>query len=77
MSITDKSGTAGIAHWLNDHLKVPEEKVIDKGHPGVFQIKKWIDKEYAGQRITSISNGEMLQQAKLHFPQLFHSEMSV
>lgn len=77
VSITDKSGIAGIAHWINDYFSLKDKDKIDKGHPSILQIKKWIDKEYAADRITSISNQELLRHVKVYFPKLFKSDMEV
>jgi isopropylmalate/homocitrate/citramalate synthase len=71
VAITDKSGTAGIAHWINDHLKLKGKRVISKNHPGVLEIKKWVDHEYAAERTTAISDEEMMYQVQKQLPQLF------
>ena len=67
IGITDKSGVAGIAYWVNNRLKVPEKFKIDKNDPGVLAIKKWVDEEYAAGRTTGISDEEMWEQARIHF----------
>ena len=46
--ITDKSGKAGIAFWINAHLGLTGDNAIDKRHPGVSRIHKWITEEYEG-----------------------------
>jgi len=33
ITITDKSGAAGIAHWVNTHLKLEPRSRVDKRHP--------------------------------------------
>lgn len=73
--ITDKSGTAGIAYWINTHFKLIGEKQIDKRHPGVVKIYKKILEQYEKGRITSISNEEMLLLTKKYLPELFESEL--
>jgi isopropylmalate/homocitrate/citramalate synthase len=72
--ITDKSGTAGIVHWLNKHLGLGEDRVLDKRHPGVIKIYQWMQKEYEGGRVTSISNQEMEKMARKYMPELFISK---
>ncbi len=72
--ISDKSGTAGIAHWINTHLKLSGDRRVDKRHPGVVKIYKRIMEEYEAGRVTSLSNGEMMALAKRYLPQLFVSE---
>ena len=40
ITITDKSGKAGIVHWLNNQLKLEGDRAVDKNHPGVAKIFK-------------------------------------
>ena len=72
--ITDKSGLAGIAHWVNIHLKLTGNKRVDKRHPGVAKIYKWVMDQYNEGRVTSISHGEMERQARKYLPEYFISE---
>jgi isopropylmalate/homocitrate/citramalate synthase len=67
IGITDKSGAAGIAYWLNSRLKLPESNKATKNDAGVQAIKDWVDKEYAVERTTGISEEEMWVQAKIHY----------
>ncbi|MEW6335368.1 MAG: histone-lysine N-methyltransferase, partial [Thermodesulfobacteriota bacterium] len=71
--ITDKSGKAGIAFWINAQLGLTGEKAIDKRHPGVSRINKWIAEQYDGGRMTSISNEEMEKRVRKYLPELFMS----
>ena len=72
--ISDKSGTAGIAHWINAHRELDGEQRIDKRHPGVVRIYKQVMREYEQGRVTSMSNEEMHILARRHLPELFISE---
>ncbi len=72
--ITDKSGLAGIAHWVNTHLALTRENRVDKRHPGVAKIYKWVIEQYNQGRVTSISHGEMERQARRHLPEYFVSD---
>ncbi len=72
--ITDKSGLAGIAHWVNSHLMLSGDKRVDKRHPGAAKIYKWVMDQYEGGRVTSISHGEMERQARMYLPEFFVSE---
>ncbi len=74
VSITDKSGVAGIAYWLESYLGREGEKRIDKKDPALLKIKKWVDEQYAKQRTTAISDDEMLHLARVYLPRLFKSE---
>ncbi|MGC9141567.1 MAG: triose-phosphate isomerase [Caldimicrobium sp.] len=73
--ITDKSGTAGVAYWINTHFGLTGDKQIDKKHPGVVKIYKKILEQYEKGRITSISNEEMLALTRKYLPELFESEL--
>lgn len=75
VAITDKSGAAGIALWLNSHFKLEGDRKIDKSHPGVQGINQWIIEEYKNERASSISTAELVEQAKMHLPFLFHSDL--
>jgi isopropylmalate/homocitrate/citramalate synthase len=72
--ITDKSGLAGVAHWANTHLMLKGDKRVDKRHPGVAKIYKWVMEQYEEGRVTSISHGEMERQARRHLPEYFVSD---
>lgn len=73
--ITDKSGKAGIAFWINSHLGLTGENMVDKRHPGVSKIHKWIMEQYEQGRITSISNEEMEKRVRKYLPELFMSDL--
>lgn len=75
ITITDKSGTAGIAYWLNTHLNLSGDIKIDKHHPGILKIHKWVTEQYEDGRLTSISSNEMLVQAKKYLPEYFESDL--
>ncbi len=72
--ITDKSGRAGIAYWLNHYLKLTGDKKITKNHPAVGKIYKKILEQYNKGRTTSISHEEMVALAKRYLPEYFISE---
>lgn len=72
--VGDKSGTAGIAHWINNRLSLAENSKVDKRHPGVAAIYKWVMEQYENGRVTAVSNEEMELLARKHLPELFISE---
>ena len=74
VTISDKSGTAGIAHWINTHMRLKEDNRVDKRHPGIAKIHKWVTDQYNSGRVTSISHEEMERQARKHLPEFFVSE---
>lgn len=71
VTITNVSGTAGIAHWVNTTLRLKGEERIDKRNPGIMKIYQWVSEQYDSGRITGISNDEMVDQAKVHLPEYF------
>jgi len=72
--ITDKSGLAGIAYWVNSHLDLEGDRRVDKRHPGVVRIHRWVMEQYRQGRVTPISAPEMERLARKHLPELFVSE---
>ncbi|MFH1615488.1 MAG: 2-isopropylmalate synthase [Planctomycetota bacterium] len=55
VAITDKSGAAGIKHWIEQRYDIE----IPKHDPHVVRIKDIIDGEYADDRVSAISDHEM------------------
>ncbi|MDY6908377.1 MAG: cache domain-containing protein [Thermodesulfobacteriota bacterium] len=72
--ITDKSGVASVAYWVNSRLRLPPESRLDKRHPGIVKIHKRIMEEYAKGRNTSISNEELERWSRRYLPEYFVSE---
>jgi isopropylmalate/homocitrate/citramalate synthase len=74
ITITDKSGKAGIVHWLNTRLQLEGERAVDKNHPGVAKIFKRIMEMYEAGRCTSISDEEIEHLARKYLSEFFISE---
>jgi len=72
--ITDKTGRAGVAYWINHQLDLDKDAQIDKRHPAVGKIQEAIDLAYQAGRTTSFSNQEMKALVKRYLPELFVSE---
>jgi len=75
VTVTDKSGLAGIAYWVDAYLELHDEQKIDKHHPGVVAIAKWVGEQYRQKRTTGISDEEMLVQARKYLPKYFESDL--
>ena len=60
MSVSNTSGLAGIAHWINSFYHLKGEQQLDKSNLLVHKIKEWVDKEYEGGRITVITDAELV-----------------
>lgn len=57
--IGQTSGLAGIAYWINGNYHLTGDTKVDKKDPMVIWLKDWIDREYAGGRVTSLSPKEI------------------
>ena len=61
-AVSNTSGLAGIAHWINIHYKLRDEQAVSKTSPLVVKIKEWVDKEYAGGRVTVMYDHELVKE---------------
>jgi isopropylmalate/homocitrate/citramalate synthase len=77
ITITDKTGIAGVAYWVNTRLGLEGDAAINKRHPGIIKINKRIMQEYEEERVTSISRKEMEQWARQYLPEFFISEFDL
>ena len=59
VSISNTSGLAGIAYWINKHFKLPKEKQVEKQDWIVTQMKQEIDALYADGRTTVMGEEEL------------------
>ena len=59
-AVSNTSGLAGIAHWINTYYKLKGDKQVDKTSELVKEIKKWVDEEYAGGRVTVLTDEEIV-----------------
>lgn len=75
--IADKTGTAGIVHWVYNNCDIPKSLKIVKRHPGVGKIVKKIQEEYEKGRVTVISNKEMRRYCHKYIPELFMSSFDI
>ena len=53
------SGLAGIAYWINENYQLTAGEAISKHDPLVIAMKEWIDQEYEGGRVSSLSTHEL------------------
>ena len=74
ISINDKSGTAGLTHWLNQRLGLAGALALDKRHPGIIKMYKVISREYERGRSTNMSARELENMARHHLPHCFVSQ---
>ncbi len=64
VAISNTSGLAGIAHWINTHFDVENGEVIDKNSGIVKKIKTWVDNEYENGRVTVMTDDELFEVVK-------------
>ncbi len=57
VAITDKTGAAGIKHWIEARYQIE----IPKHDARISKIKDTIDAEYSANRVSAISNEEMFK----------------
>lgn len=74
ISVNDKSGLAGIAQWINSHFALTGKDRIEKTHPGVAKINRWVTRQYEEGRLTSISDQEMEKVTRKNLAEIFVSE---
>ncbi len=77
VSVNDKSGLAGIAQWINSHFALTGKDKIEKTHPGVAKINRWVSKQYEDARTTAISVQEMEKVTRKYLPEIFISEFDM
>jgi isopropylmalate/homocitrate/citramalate synthase len=63
VAITDKTGAAGIKHWIESRFRIE----IAKHDPRVIKIKDRIAAEYVSDRVSAISDDEMFEWIKEAF----------
>ena len=74
ITVTDKSGVASVAYWVNHRLRLEGDRRLDKRHPGIVKIYKRVMHEYEKGRNTSISNDELERWSRRYLPEYFISE---
>ncbi len=77
INITDKSGLAGIAHWINAHFALMGQDKVEKTNPSVARINRLIVQRYEQGRVTCMSDDEMEHLVRRHMPEIFPSEFDV
>jgi len=80
VQVTDKSGVAGIAQWINENhpeIQAGTRPEVSKRLSGIKHIAAWINDEYAAGRNTSISPDEMEAQTHRFLPSLYVSDFEL
>ncbi len=58
-AVSNTSGLAGIAHWMNAYYRLKEDSVVDKKDEIVIKMKDWVDLQYAEGRVTVMTDDEL------------------
>ena len=64
VSVTNTSGVAGVAFWVNQYNKKLGLPAVSKNDPVVVKIHSWVCEQYDQGRITMISDEELEEQYK-------------
>lgn len=59
VAVSNTSGLAGIAHWINSYYRLKGEKALDKSNPLIHMVKEWVDRQYDDGRVTVITDAEL------------------
>ena len=60
VSISNTSGAAGIAYWINAYYKLSGDREVDKNSELVKRVKAVVDKEYEDGRVTVLTDEELI-----------------
>ncbi|HIT89177.1 MAG TPA: 2-isopropylmalate synthase, partial [Candidatus Merdenecus merdavium] len=60
VAVSNTSGLAGIAHWINTYYGLSKERQLDKNHELVAMVKAWVDQEYESGRVTVLTDRELV-----------------
>ena len=60
VAISNTSGTAGIAYWINKHYNLPDFRAVTKNDEIVIRTKAAIDALYADGRTTLMGEDELI-----------------
>lgn len=60
-AVSNTSGLAGIAHWINTYYKLREDRQVDKTSKLVKNVKIWVDEQYAEGRVTVLTDDELVR----------------
>ena len=60
-AVSNTSGLAGIAHWINTYYRLTGERAVDKSSELVVKVKEWVDAEYESGRVTVLTDDELVR----------------
>jgi isopropylmalate/homocitrate/citramalate synthase len=74
VAVSNVSGLAGIAYWMNDYFGLQGADRVDKRDEVVAKVKAWVDAQYTDGRQTVISDEELVAVVRRVAPQKMVSE---
>ncbi len=60
VSVSNTSGLAGIALWINTYYHLPDDRKLSKNDELVEKVKVWVDEQYDEGRVTVITDDELV-----------------
>ena len=67
VAISNTSGAAGIAYWINKHLGLEGDAAVSKQSEIVIRVKEEIDSLYEDGRTTLMGNDELMEIINRHY----------
>ena len=61
VAVSNTSGLAGIAHWINTYYRLDNDRAVDKNSELVAKVKEWVDEEYESGRVTVLTDDELVR----------------
>lgn len=61
VAVSNTSGLAGIAHWINTYYKLPKDHQVNKNSALVVALKEWVDTQYEDGRVTVMTDNELVE----------------
>ena len=61
VSVSNTSGLAGIAHWMNTYYHLEGERAVDNNSELVHLVKEKVDKQYDDGRVTVMTDAELTE----------------
>ena len=77
VAISNTSGLAGIAYWINKHYILSDDEKVTKSDAIVIEMKSAIDKEYADGRTTLMGDEELASILKSISPKFSKEHKSI
>ena len=60
-AVSNTSGLAGIAHWINNYYRLNNERAVTKTSELVVRVKEWVDEEYESGCVTVLTDDELVR----------------